>query len=281
MRSLVVDAHQHFWSLRSFSYPWMTAEMRILRRDYLPEDLATILARSGVDRTVVVQAVHSVDETRWLLALANAYNFISGVVGWVDMAAPEVGEALDELGQDPYFKGVRHIWHDEHDDAWILRPDVLRGLGEVARRSLTYDLLIRPRHLQYVQRLAERHPDLRLVVDHIAKPQIADGLIEPWAAGLRAVARYPNIYCKLSGIITEARWDSWKPDDLKPYVRVAVDAFGPDRVMFGSDWPVCLLAGSYEQVLGALKESLANLSEEERRGVFGGNAIAFYRLWEK
>ncbi len=249
-----------------------------LRRDRLPADLEPLLREAGVQRTVAVQAHQSLAETRWLLRLAAETEFIAGVVGWVDLADPEVGRVLDELLADPHLKGLRHIWHDEPDDAWILRPAVVRGLRELADRGLPYDLLPRPQHLSYIPRLLEQVPGLRTVIDHIAKPPIATGEFEPWLTDLRAVASIPGVHCKLSGMVTEADHASWTPDDLKPYVAHVVELFGYDRLMFGSDWPVCTLAGSYGQVFAAAEAALGPLPDEARAAVFGGNAVRFYGL---
>ena len=274
----IVDTHQHYWDLVRFSYPWMSPELGILLQDYLPSDLKPILERNGVHKTVVVQALSSPAETDWLLELAAQFDFIAGVVGWADLTAPGLGQTLDRLMLNPRFKGLRHQVQDEPDDAWILRGDVQRGLGELARRNLPYDLLLHPRHLPLVPQVAEQHPDLRLVIDHLAKPPIAQGRLEPWATDLRQAALWPNVYCKLSGMATEAG-AGWVDADLAPYVKVAVEAFGHERLMFGSDWPVCLIAGSYERVIGALRRALGPLSAEDEARMFGGNAIEVYRLF--
>jgi len=279
MANLVVDAHQHFWDPGRYSYPWMDAPgLEPLRRSYLPEDLEPILHEAGVNQTVLVQAQSSLNETRWFLELAEANDFIAGVVGWVDLTARDLGAVLDELIKHPKFKGVRHQAENEPSDAWLNRDDVLRGFKELARRGLTYDLLVKPKHLKYVPVVAERVPELRMVVDHIAKPFIAARQFEPWAADIAAAACIPGVYCKLSGMITEAELRYWKPADLKPYIDHVIEHFGLERVMFGSDWPVCTLAGSYQQVFDALSENLKGISRAERARVFGGNARTFYRL---
>ena len=279
MANLVVDAHQHFWDPRRYSYPWMDAPgLEPLCRPYLPENLEPILDDVGVSQTVLVQAQSSLDETRWFLELAEANDFIAGVVGWVDLTAPDLAAVLDELVKHPKFKGVRHQAEDEPSDAWLNHDDVLRGFKELARRGVAYDLLVKPKHLKCVPVLAEHVPELRMVVDHIAKPFIAARQFEPWATDIAAVSRIPGIYCKLSGMITEAELEYWKPADLKPYIDHVIENFGLDRVMFGSDWPVCTLAGSYQDVFDALVENLSGISESERGRVFGGNARTFYRL---
>jgi L-fuconolactonase len=273
----IVDAHQHYWDLVRFSYPWMSPELGILLQDYLPSDLKPILERNGVRRTVVVQALSSPAETDWLLELAAQSDFIAGVVGWADLTAPGLGQTLDRLMLNPRFRGLRHQVQDEPDDAWMLRDDVQRGLGELARRNLPYDLLLHPRHLPLVPQVAERQPELRMVIDHLAKPLIAQGRLEPWATDLRRAALCPKVYCKLSGMPTEAG-AGWTDANLMPYVRVAVEAFGYERLMFGSDWPVCLLEGGYERVIGALRGALGPLSADDETRIFAGNAREFYGL---
>ncbi len=279
----VVDSHHHFWDLSKLDYPWMDdigmpPGDNVLRQNRLPSDLKPLIDGVGVQQTVIVQAHSSLEEARWLLKLAAENEFVAGVVAWVDLSDPGVGATLDELRWNPYFKGVRHIWHDEPDDAWIMRPDVLRGLRELAARDIPFDLLPRPRHLQYIPRVLEAVPGLRTVVDHIAKPLIAEGVFEPWETDLRHVAEIPGVYCKLSGMVTEADHENWKPGDLTPYVSRVVEIFGYDRLMFGSDWPVCTLAGSYDQVFRAARHALGPMSDANRAAVFGGNAERFYRL---
>jgi L-fuconolactonase len=277
----IVDAHQHYWDLARFSYPWMTPDLGVLERDYLPADLEPILTSNGVRKTVVVQAISSPAETDWLLDLAARSSFIAGVVGWADLQSPDLGKELDRLMRSRYFKGLRHQVHDEPDDAWLLRADVQRGLGELERRGLPYDLLLFPRHLPQVPEVAERHPDLRLVIDHLSKPPIAAGHLEPWATDLRRAAAYPNVYCKLSGMATQAGQE-WADTDIAPYVQVAVEAFGTARLMFGSDWPVCLLAGTYARILaalqGAVRDGRGLLSAADEARLFGGTATEFYKL---
>ena len=278
MEDQIIDSHQHFWQVSRFDYPWMSSEVEVLYRDYLPEALEPVLRENGVARTVAVQASNSVEETRWLLGLADAHPFVAGVVGWVDLASPEVGRQLDELAAHPKFKGVRHLVEDEPEDDWLVRPDVLRGMRELASRGVSYDLLVRARHLTYARQLADECPDLRLVVDHAAKPPVATGEIKDWARGLKALAACPNVSCKLSGLVTEADHVGWRTEDLRPYVGTALELFGPGRLIYGSDWPVCLLAAGYERVLESFQTLLAGLGEDDRRRVFRGNASDFYRL---
>ena len=277
-KPLVVDSHQHFWDIRKLSYDWMGTDPSPLRRNFLPKHLKPLIDDARVDRTVIVQAHASLDEARWIISLAERHEFIAGTVCWVDLADPALGRALDELQKSKYFNGVRHIWHDEPDDAWILRPAVLRGLRELARRGIPYDLLTYPQHLKYIPKLYDKVPGLSGVIDHISKPAIAKEQFEPWGADIARVAIIPSVYCKVSGMVTEARRGRWKAADLKRYVQHAVEAFGYDRLMFGSDWPVCTLAGTYGQVFDAANEALGKVSKGNWAKVFGGNAIGFYRL---
>jgi L-fuconolactonase len=275
----VIDAHQHFWDLARFDYPWMSGpELAPLRRDYLPHDLAPLLRPAGVERTVFVQARHDLEESRWALGLSERHDFLAGVVGWVDLASEACEEQLAELRRHPAFVGVRHITHDEPDDDWVVRDTVRRGLRVLERQGVPFDLLLRSRHLRHVPTLARELPDLALVIDHLAKPPIREGRMDGWREDFEAAARHPNVHCKLSGMVTEADWQAWTPGDLAPYVRVALDAFGPGRLMAGSDWPVSTLCGSYGQVVEALREALGPISEDERGQIFGGTAERFYGL---
>lgn len=250
----------------------------MLRRNYLPQDLQPILEEHRFDGTVLVQANTRLEETRWFLELAGQNAWILGVVGWVDLTGPRLAETLDQLQKHPKFKGVRHPVHDEDDARWMLRDDVLAGLDELARRGLPYDLLFRPLHLQLIPFIVERVPNLRMVIDHIAKPFIADHLTEGWAQDISAAAQFPQIYCKLSGMITEADPQGWKAEDLRPYIQHVLKAFGPERLMFGSDWPVCRLAGSWKQVLAAFTQALGPVPQHTRDLLLGDTATEFYRL---
>jgi L-fuconolactonase len=273
-----IDAHQHFWDIGRLNYSWMPSEPSRLRRNYLPADLQPLLEAHRFDGSVVVQAHQSLDEARWLLQLAEENDFIKGVVAWVDLTDPQVGKSLDDLQQHPHFKGVRHLVHDEPDPRWLLRPDVLCGLAELDRRGIPFDLLLRPMHLGVVQVLAEKLPNLRMVIDHIAKPSISTGEFDFWARGMEAVFPIPNLYCKLSGMITEASWSSWSASDLHPYVNFLMQGFGAGRLMFGSDWPVCLLAGTWKEVLAACTQAMGPQPMELREQILGETAVSFYRL---
>ena len=274
----MIDSHQHFWQVGRFDYPWMSSDLGVLYRDYLPDDLAPILQQNGVKQTVLVQASNSVAESRWLLELADANSFVAGVVGWVDLMSVEIDPQLDELCAHSKFKGVRHLVESEPHDDWLVQPAVLSGLEKLSTRGLSYDLLVHTRHLRHVPQVAETCRDLPLVIDHMAKPPIARNEIDEWRQALKPIARYPNVYCKLSGLVTEANWSSWQTNDLRPYVEHALELFGTDRMMFGSDYPVCLLAASYDIVLESFQELLRELGDSERDKIFSKNAARFYRL---
>ena len=275
---MLVDSHQHFWQVGRFDYPWMTSDLGVLYRDYLPHELAPILKDNGVEKTVLVQASNSVAESRWLLKLAAENSFIAGVVGWVDLMSPDVDVQLNELTAHPKFKGVRHLVESEPHDDWIVQPAVLSGLRRLSTYGLSYDLLVHTRHLKYVPQVAESCPELALVIDHLAKPPIAKNEIKEWAQAFKPLASYPNIHCKLSGLVTEANWTSWQTAELRPFVEFALETFGPDRLMFGSDYPVCLLASSYDRVLESFQEILQSLSDVDRDKIFSRNAAEFYRV---
>jgi L-fuconolactonase len=278
----IVDAHHHFWwEPTVHDYPWMSDELAAIRSTFGPEELRPVLARCGAAHTVLVQTRSTLLETRHFLEVARTTEFIAGVVGWVDLAAPDVGTTLADLqvssgGQ--YLRGIRHQVHDEPDPTWLLRPAVLDGLRAVRDAGLAYDLLIRPRELPAAVEVAQCLPDLRLVVDHIAKPPIATGALDGWGSGLAALSKFPNVSCKLSGMVTEARWSDWTVEDIHPYAERVLSWFGSERVMFGSDWPVCLLAASYDDVLATCRRLIAGLSPSEQDRVLRGNAITVYRL---
>lgn len=277
----IVDAHQHFWHPDTGDYPWMSGPAAPLRRVFTPDDLRPEIAAAGVTATVLVQTWASLDETRAFLALAAATDFVAGVVGWVDLTAPDVDDTLAALKAGPggrFLVGIRHQVHDEPDPDWLLRHEVRRGLAAVARHGLVYDLLLRPRELPAALATVRALPEARFVIDHIAKPDIAGGGLAPWAALMRPFAGEPHVWCKLSGMATEANWASWTPETLRPYVDEALAIFGPQRCLYGSDWPVCLLAGSYGRILGALREAIAPLSAPERARILGASAVALYGL---
>jgi L-fuconolactonase len=275
---MVVDAHQHFIFPSRVHYPWLEeAALKPLRRDFTPEDLRPLLKQCGVDRTIVVQAKSSLEETRELLQIAASTDYVAGVVGWVDLRGPEVGRVLDELKALPegsYLVGIRHQVHDEPDPNWLLRPEVERGLAALEQRGLAYDLLVRTRELPAALASVQNFPRLRFVLDHLAKPNIAQGQWDDWLRALKPLAAQPNVWAKLSGLVTEAHWKRWKPEELAPYIHEALELFGPSRCMFGSDWPVCTLAASYAQVKEALERALG----QPDSAVLGKNAMQVYQI---
>jgi len=273
-----IDTHQHFWSYNAREYAWMGPGMESLRRDYLPPDLAPLLKVSGVDGTVAVQARQTLEESTWLLELADQYPFIRGVVGWVDLRSPRVDEDLEKLSRHKKFRGVRHVVQDEPDDQFMLREDFVRGIGRLKKFGLTYDLLLYARHLPAACELVQHFPEQPFVLDHISKPLIKDRKLPPWATDIRRLAAFPNVTCKISGMVTEADWKNWKPADLKPYLNVVFDCFGTQRLMVGSDWPVCTLAANYGAVMQIAADYISKLSKDEQAAVWGGNAAQFYGL---
>jgi L-fuconolactonase len=275
---LIIDSHQHFWQVGRFDYPWMKSDNEVLYRDYLPAQLEPVLRENDVSKTVLVQASNSVAESRWLLRLAEENNFIAGVVGWVDLMSLETASQLEELTAHPKFKGVRHLVESEPEDDWLVHGEVLNGLKTLSAFDVSFDLLVHTRHLKYARQVAEQCPELSLVIDHMAKPPIARKEFAEWARELHPLAAFPNVHCKLSGLVTEANWTTWQTDDLRPYVEYALELFGAERMMFGSDHPVCLLAASYKRVLESFHELLKDLNPEQRDRVFGGTAASFYRL---
>ncbi len=278
---MIVDAHHHFWDPETADYPWLTDELAKIRRPFGPDDLAPELAATGVDATVLVQTRASLDETAGFLALAAATPFVRGVIGWVDLTGPAVADAIDTLRAGPggdRLVGIRHQVHDEPDPAWLLRADVVRGIRAVGAAGLAYDLLLRPRELPAAVELAGRLPDVRFVVDHLAKPPIASGALEPWRTQLGSFGALEHVACKVSGLVTEADWSSWTSADLQPFVDHAIDVFGPERLIFGSDWPVCLLAATYAGVVDAARAVLGGLSEREQAAVMSANATRIYGL---
>jgi L-fuconolactonase len=273
-----IDAHQHFWKYRPEQYAWIGEHMQAIRRDFLPNDLEGSLRAAGIGGAVSVQARQSLEETIRLLDLAEGHGFLRGVVGWVPLTEPAVSGVLDKLAGRAKLKGVRHILHDEPDDSYMLRPDFNAGVRLLARCHLTYDILIFERHLPQTLRFVDQHPNQVFVLDHIAKPRIAAQVFSPWRENMAALARRENVYCKLSGMVTEARWESWTPRDLQPYFETAIAAFGPRRLMFGSDWPVLLLGSSYGRWHATVTEAISGLSASEREWIMGGAAAEAYRL---
>ncbi|MGR6922101.1 amidohydrolase family protein [[Actinomadura] parvosata] len=272
-----IDAHHHVWDLSARSHLWLDgAKMAPVRRTYTLDDLAGPASAAGVTGTVLVQVLADLEETREFLTLAAGSDLVAGVVGWIDLTAPDAADTLAAL--PAVLVGVRHGVQSEADPAWLNRPDVRRGLAAVSAAGLAYDLLTLPHQLPAAIDTVAALPELTFVLDHLSKPPIASGKLEPWRSRIRELAAYPNVFCKLSGMVTEADWESWRVADLRPYAEVVLAEFGPSRVMFGSDWPVCLLAAGYDQVVSAADELCAGLSESEREEVFAGTARRAYRL---
>jgi L-fuconolactonase len=273
-----IDAHQHFWRYNPNEYGWIDDSMARLRRDFLPSDLQPELERAGFDRCIAVQARQTIEETRWLLDLADASPFMLGVVGWVDLQSDDVRLQLHRLAANPKLLGVRHVVQAEPDDRFMLRPEFLRGVAALEEFGLTYDILIYPRHLPIVVEFVRRFPRQRFVLDHMAKPYIRKQEIEPWRSDLRRLAEFPNVYCKLSGLVTEADWQAWTPEQIAPYLKAAIECFGPERLMMGSDWPVCTVAASYARTMSVMIEFLKGHSDDERDAILGGTAAKIWRL---
>lgn len=278
---MIIDSHQHFLFPSTETYSWLTGEsLRPLMRDFTPRMLEDELRRNGVSKTLLVQTKSSLQETRDFLKIAAVTPYIAGVVGWIDLTDERAGQVLDELLASPaghLLVGIRHQVQDE-EPTWLLREDVHHGLHALAERHLTYDLLILPRHLDAAAEVVRRHPDLTFVIDHLAKPDLRFGDPLHWTSALQPLALLPNTFIKLSGLITEVDWVDWRPSELVPYFHTAIELFGPDRCLFGSDWPVCLLAADYEQVLNVIQQALKSLGEEAQQDVFAGSATRAYRL---
>ncbi len=273
-----IDAHQHFWHYSPATHAWITPEMAVLQRDYLPSDLQTELEKAGFSGCVAVQATQTEAETEFLLNLAADYSFIKGVVGWVDLRAENAPERLAHFRRQPLLKGVRHVVQDEPDDFFLLPPAFLRGIAALQPLGLTYDILIYPRHLPIAAQMVAQFPEQKFVLDHLAKPMIKKAAWHPWADYLKRLARHEHVYGKLSGLVTEADWHNWQPRDLKPYLELALEAFGSNRLLIGSDWPVCRLAGEYEAVMQAVVDFITTLSPDEKAAIMGHNAVRFYNL---
>jgi L-fuconolactonase len=273
-----IDSHQHYWIYNKTEYSWINEHMQILKRDYLPSDLKTELQNSVFDGSIVVQARQSLEETRWLLELAASNSFIKGVIGWVDLCSNDIRNQLEEFSTFLKFRGVRHVIHDEIDDNFMLRNDFLNGISILKEYNLTYDILVFPKHLKNLILFAKQFPEQTFILDHIGKPNIKGKQISHWKEGIHELAEYQNIYCKLSGMVTEADWSNWKNEDFNEYLDVVFKAFGPDRLMIGSDWPVCLLGGSYSKVMGIVKNYISGYSESGQQQVLGLTAAKAYGI---
>lgn len=278
MKALRIDSHQHFWNYDPKKHVWMNDAMKILKTDYLPHDLELLLKHSNLDGCIAVQANQAEIENDFLLSLANQYDFIKGVVGWIDLQAKNVAERLEYYQNFSKMKGFRHIIQDEQDIDFMLRPAFMQGVSMLKRFDFTYDILIFAVHLPNTLLFIKAFPDQPFVIDHIAKPNIKAGEMETWERYMKEISSYENVYCKISGMVTEADWKNWKKEDFTKYLDVVVEAFGTDRIMYGSDWPVCTLAASYDQQFNIIKEYFANFSKTEQESFFGTNTSKFYHL---
>jgi len=273
-----IDAHQHFWVYEPREYAWIDGSMSALQRDFLPGDLHPELRRCGFDGCVAVQARQTLEETRWLLELAEEFPFVRGVVGWVDLRDSDLRAVLESLVGSGKLVGVRHIVQSEPDERFLLRPEFLRGIAMLEEYGLAYDILIYTKHLGAAAEFVRQFPRQRFVLDHLAKPPIRSGELKGWERGIRELAKFPNVMAKLSGLVTEADWAAWRPEQITACVDVAFHCFGAERLMIGSDWPVCTVAGTYGRVMEIVMEHVERCTEEERDAVLGGNAARFWRL---
>ena len=273
-----IDAHQHFWQYSAKEYGWINNSMKKLKKDFLPEDLYPLIIDLEINGTIVVQARQTLEETKWILQLSNRYDYIKGVVGWVDLCNKNLPIQLEQFAKHSKLVGVRHVIHDELDDNFMLRRDFINGIHELSHYDLSFDILIFSKHLQVTLDFVERFSDQRFVLDHLGKPFIRDRVLNPWKEKIRQLAEFPHVYCKLSGMITEADWYNWKSIDFRPYLDTVFEYFGTKRLLMGSDWPVCTLAGTYYQVYDIVLEYLKPYSNEERAGILGNNALSFYKI---
>ena len=274
---MIIDSHHHFWKFNPSEYGWIDEPMKILQRDFLPQDLKPVLKQEGFDGCIAVQARQSLDETHWLIHLANENSWIKGVVGWVDLCSPDIEKQLAELSQNKKLVGVRHVIHDEADDLFMLRDEFRNGIRCLGKHGLTYDLLLFPKHLKIAAGLVAEFPNQPFVIDHISKPLIRKGILDPWKTDIQSIARFPNVWCKLSGMVTEADPNNWNQQTFIPYLDIVFSAFGPDRLMIGSDWPVCQLGGSYSEITGIVRTYLEKYDDSIKSGIMGENCLIFYK----
>ena len=275
---MILDSHQHFWKFHPEKHSWINDEMSVLKRDFLPADLEKVYQSNGVSSCIAVQADQSEDETNFLIDLSKEYHFIKGIVGWVDLQDDKLEEWLQYYGQNKKICGFRHIVQSEPDPNFMLRPDFQRGLALLEKYNFTYDILIFPTQMEAALQTVKNHPNLKFVIDHIAKPYIKKGEINGWEQSMKALASHKNVWCKVSGMVTETSWDSWKESDFTPYLDVVFDAFGIDRLMFGSDWPVCLLAGNYASIKEIAANYIKDFSEQDQQKFWSQNAAQFYNI---
>ncbi|MEJ1239460.1 amidohydrolase family protein [Chryseolinea sp. T2] len=273
-----IDAHQHFWKFDPVRDAWIDDSMKRIQRDFYPQDLKPLLDANGFDGCVLVQTDQSEAETEFLLSLAWQYHFIKGIVGWINLEADDISERLAGFAHNKVLKGFRHVLQGEKQRDYMLRPAFMRGIGELQRFGYTYDILVYPDQLQYVKKFVAAFPDQPFVIDHLAKPYIRNRDIESWRNDMQAIAAFPNVSCKVSGMVTEADWEMWKEQEFAPYIDAVVEAFGVQRLMFGSDWPVCLIAAEYQQVVDIVRNHFASYTKSEQDLIFGTVATRFYKL---
>ena len=275
---MVIDSHQHFWNYNPNKQSWIDDSMSVIRKSFTPEDLQKVYAENSIDACVAVQADQTLDETNFLLDLASKNNFIKGVVGWVDLRNKNIDEVLESYSNAENLKGIRHIVQGEPDHNFLLRPNFLNGISKLEKHNLAYDILIFPHQLGTAIEFVKKFPNQKFAIDHIAKPYIKDGFYDGWAILMKEIAQYDNVFCKVSGMTTEADYNNWTPNQIHPYMNLVIEAFGTERIMFGSDWPVCLVAGNYTQVKDLVTEFISNFSNAEQVAIMGKNAIQFYNL---
>lgn len=275
---MTIDSHQHFWIYEAEKHAWIDDDMKVIRKNFLPEDLKLVYQNNGIDGCVAIQADQTLTETDFLLDLAEKNDFIKGVVGWVDLRASNIDEVLNQYSKFPKLKGFRHVVQGEADHNFMLRPDFLNGIAALEKYNFTYDILVFPHQLGAALELVRRFPTQKFIIDHIAKPYIKDRFYDGWATLMKAISEYQNVYCKLSGMTTEADYNNWTPEQIEPYMQLVFEAFGANRILFGSDWPVCLVAGNYTKTKELVTNFIAGLSSEEQAAIMGGNAMQFYNL---
>lgn len=275
---MTIDSHQHFWNYNPEKHAWIDDEMAVIRRDFLPEHLQKVYTKNDINGCVAVQADQSLEETDFLLDLAATHNFVKGVVGWVDLRSVSVEKELEKYQSNPFLKGWRHVVQGEADHNFLLRPSFTRGISLLEKYGYTYDILVFPHQLGAVLEFVKQFPNQQFVIDHIAKPYIKDGFYDGWAVLMQKIAEHGNVYCKLSGMVTEADYQRWVPDQFDSYINLVLESFGPHRIMFGSDWPVCLVAANYQQVKQLVTNAIAGLNQSEKDKIMGANAMAFYNL---
>lgn len=275
---MVIDSHQHFWKYDPMKHSWIDDDMSVIRKDFLPSDLAKVYMENGINGCIAVQADQTLEETDFLIDLASKNDFIKGIVGWVDLRSENIEKVLEKYSKQNIVKGFRHVVQAESDHNFLLRPSFLRGISSLEKYNFTYDILVFPHQLGAVLEFVKNFPKQKFVIDHIAKPYIKDGFYEGWASQMMSISKHENVYCKMSGIITEADYNTWTLEQLNPYMDLVLKVFGSNRIMFGSDWPVCLVAGNYKQVKEIVTNFVVKLSDSEQRGIMGNNAINFYNI---